>query len=71
MTYTLSLSVIGLLGVLTTIVLMYLGVYAGRVMLCFPKTQPRVIRWLSSATLFVSVNPYLYYSMYLLQPVVL
>lgn len=42
----------GLLGTLTTIVLMYLGVYAGRVMLCFPKTKPRVERWLVSGALF-------------------
>ncbi|KAI5733432.1 hypothetical protein M8J76_011898 [Diaphorina citri] len=49
----------GLLGVLTTIVLMYLGVYAGRVMLCFPKTQPRVIRWLLSATLFCLIGGWL------------
>uniref|UniRef100_A0A8D8TKV5 Heparan-alpha-glucosaminide N-acetyltransferase n=1 Tax=Cacopsylla melanoneura TaxID=428564 RepID=A0A8D8TKV5_9HEMI len=49
----------GLLGTLTTIVLMYLGVYAGRVMLCYQKTETRIIRWMVSAAIFGLIGGWL------------
>ena len=48
--------VLGLLGTLTSILLVYLGVQAGRIILCYHYTFSRISRWTVWAAVAVSNN---------------
>ncbi|CAG2067636.1 unnamed protein product, partial [Timema podura] len=45
----------GLLGTLTSILMVYLGVQAGRITLCYHYAYSRVVRWMTWAVITVSL----------------
>lgn len=52
--YSLLVSILGILSTLTNVLLVYMGVHAGRIVLCYQYTNERIKRWVAWTIVLVS-----------------